>query len=134
MADRIVILFAGRVVREGTVHELTTAGTATTAVTTFGAPPGLDVASLAAAVGLDAAAAETSPGRYLVESPVAGSGPAVTAAIATWLAERGAALTDLTTGRSVVDVYVDAVGSAATDAAGTAPDPPRRGRRSRRTQ
>jgi ABC-2 type transport system ATP-binding protein len=132
LADRIVILSAGRVVREGTAHELTTTGTATTAVTAFGAPPGLDIASLAAAVGHGATAAETSPGRYLVESPAAGSGPAVTAAIATWLAERGAALTDLTTGRSLEDVYFDAVGSAATDAAGTAPDPPRRRRRSGR--
>ena len=131
LADRIVILSAGRVVREGTAHELTTTGTATTAVTAFGAPPGLDVAALAATVGPGTTAAETSPGRYRVESPAAGSGPAVTAAIATWLAERGAALTDLTTGRSLEDVYFDAVSSAA-DAAGTAPEPPRRPRRSRR--
>jgi ABC-2 type transport system ATP-binding protein len=116
LADRIVILSAGRVVREGTAHELTTAGTPTTAVTTFGAPAGLDVASLAADVGRGATAAETSPGRYRVETPAAASGPAVTAAIATWLAERGAVLTDLSTGRSLEDVYFDAVGEAAAAA------------------
>jgi ABC-2 type transport system ATP-binding protein len=132
LADRIVILSAGRVVREGTAHELTTAGAATTAVTTFGAPPGLDVAALATAVGPGATATETSPGRYLVETPAATAGPAVTAAIATWLAERGAALTDLTTGRSLEEVYFDAVGTTA-DPADTTPDPLRRRRRSRRT-
>ena len=116
LADRIVILSSGRIVREGTAHELTTAGTAsTTAVTTFGAPPALDTASLAAAVGLGATATETTPGRYRVEVPSgvdAAAGPVVTAAIATWLAERGATLTDLTTGRSLEDVYFDAVSEA----------------------
>ena len=116
LADRIVILSSGRIVREGTAHELTTAGAAsTTAITTFGAPSGLDTASLADAVGPGATATETTPGRYRVEVPSgvdAASGPVVTAAIATWLAERGAALTDLTTGRSLEDVYFDAVGEA----------------------
>jgi ABC-2 type transport system ATP-binding protein len=115
LADRIVILSAGRIVREGTAYELTTAGAAsTTAVTTFGAPPGLNVASLATAVGPGATVAETSPGRYRVEVPAGSdSAPAVTAAIATRLAELGAALTDLTAGRSLEDVYFDAVGEAA---------------------
>ena len=116
LADRIVILSSGRIVREGTAHELTTAGTASpTAVTTFGAPPALDTASLAAAVGRGATATETTPGRYRVEVPSgvdAAAGPVVTAAIATWLAERGATLTDLTTGRSLEDVYFDAVSEA----------------------
>lgn len=114
LADRIVILASGRVVREGTAHELTTAGAASaTAITTFGAPPGLDTTSLAAAVRPGATATETTPGRYRVEVPSGADAPAapvVTAAIATWLAERGAALTDLTTGRSLEDAYFDAVG------------------------
>jgi ABC-2 type transport system ATP-binding protein len=113
LADRIVILAAGRVVREGTALELTSAGASDAAVTTFGAPPRLDVTALATAVGPGATAAETSPGRYRVAVPAAVSGPAVTAVIATWLAERGAALTDLTAGRTLEDVYFDAVGEAA---------------------
>jgi ABC-2 type transport system ATP-binding protein len=142
LSDRIVILSAGRVVREGTAHELTTAGRDTTAVTTFGAPAGLDVASLSAAVGPGATVVETSTGRYRVEYPVAAgaaAGPAVTAAIATWLAERGAALTDLSTGRSLEDVYFDAVGTATAAAAAAADATPDQGsadpsprRRSRR--
>ncbi len=137
LADRIVILAAGRIVRQGTAHELTSAGTETTAVTTFGAPPGLDVASLAAAVGPAATAAEASAGRYRVEYPVApgaGSGPAVTAAIAAWLAERNAALTDLHTGRSLEDVYFDAVGAAAATGTGAAADDPPSGLPSERTR
>ena len=114
LADRIIILSSGRIVREGTAYELTVAAGATS-VTTFGAPPGLHMASLAAAVGPGATAKETTPGRYRVEVPSgvdAAAGPVVTAAIATWLAERGAGLTDLTTGRSLEDVYFDAVGEA----------------------
>ena len=115
LADRIVILSSGRIVREGTVRELTTAGAGAAFLTTFGAPPGLDTASLATAAAPGATASETTPGRYRVEVPSgvgAAAGPVVTAAIATWLAERGAALTDLTTGRSLEDVYFDAVGGA----------------------
>ena len=56
MADRIVILSAGRVVLEGTPHGLTAgagpaAGGAAAPVVTFGAPPALDVAALADAIG-----------------------------------------------------------------------------------
>ena len=66
--------------------------------------------------------AETAPGRYRVEGAAA-AGPAATAAVATWLAEHGAALTDLTTGRTLEDVYFEAIGAAAADAAGNpAPD------------
>jgi ABC-2 type transport system ATP-binding protein len=125
LADRIVILAAGRIVRQGTAYELTTAGTDTTAITTFGAPPGLDVASLSAAVGRGASASEASPGRYRVEYPVAAGaavGPAVTAAIAAWLAQRDAALTDLNTGRSLEDVYFEAVGAAAASGTDTVGD------------
>ena len=55
MADRIVILSSGRVVLEGTPHDLT-AGASSAAgagrpVVTFGAPPALDTGALAAAVG-----------------------------------------------------------------------------------
>ena len=136
MADRIVILSSGRIVLEGTPRELTAAGGRDTPVITFGAPAGLDTAGLAAAVGAGTTVTETSPGRYRVEGGAA-AGPGGTAAVATWLAGRGAALTDLTAGPSLEDVYFEAVGAAADAAAHPPPeDPaataPRRGRRPRR--
>ncbi len=108
MADRIVILSAGRVVRQGTPHELI--GAAATSGLTFGAPPGLDAVSLAGALGTGAVVTETAPGRYRVDGA---SGPAATAAVANWLAERQADLTDLSRGRNLEDVYFEAVGAAA---------------------
>ena len=57
---------------------------------------------------------ETAPGRYRVEAPGRPT-PAVTAAVATFLAARDATLTDLVAGRSLEDVYFEAVGAAAVD-------------------
>jgi ABC-2 type transport system ATP-binding protein len=108
MADRIVILSSGRVVLEGTPGELTS-GAGSNGVS-FGAPAGLEVGSLAAVSGPGVTVHETAPGRYRIEGA---SGPAATAVLATWLAERDATLTDLVTGRSLEDVYFDAVGAAA---------------------
>jgi ABC-2 type transport system ATP-binding protein len=142
MADRIVILSAGRVVLEGTPHELM-AATSTTRLT-FGAPAGLDTVSLATALGAGARVHERAPGRYDIEGA---SWPEATAALATWLAARQATLTDLVTGRTLEDVYFEAVGSRTAEVgtaevgtaeavgaavgAGAAPDR-RRGRRARR--
>jgi ABC-2 type transport system ATP-binding protein len=126
MADRIVILSAGRVVLEGTPQGLTAA--AAPGIVTFGAPPGLDVTALAAAVGPGTTAAETATGRYRVEASRVET-PAVTAAVANFLAARGATLTDLATGKTLEDVYfetVGAAGEAVPEAA--AGDRPRRGR------
>ncbi len=135
LADRIVILSAGRVALEGTPQDLTAATGRTPAAITFGAPPGLDTASLADAFGAGAAVSvrETAPGRYRVEGESA-AGPAATAAIATWLAERDAALTDLTAGRTLEDVYFDVIGHAVRqpDEGGAQPEGGRRGRRQRR--
>ena len=110
--------------REGTPHGLTTAtgpgGGAPPAVT-FGAPPALDVVALAAAVGPGTVVTETTAGRYRVEAPGVAT-PAVTAAVANFLAARGATLTDLVAGRTLEDVYFETVGAAADqprrDAAG----------------
>jgi ABC-2 type transport system ATP-binding protein len=118
MADRIVILSSGRIVLEGTPAELTersgaggtSAGTTTVA---FGAPASLDTVALAAALGPAASATETAPGRYRVEAAV--PGPALTAAVATYLADHGAALTDLVVGHTLEDVYFAAVGAAAVE-------------------
>jgi ABC-2 type transport system ATP-binding protein len=130
MADRIVILSHGRIVREGTPQELTErtgTGTSTgtgapgshdpTTTVAFGAPPNLDCAALAAALTQATAAteparaSETSPGRYRIEA--AAPGPALAAALATYLAERGTALTDLVVGQTLEDVYFAAVGAGA---------------------
>jgi ABC-2 type transport system ATP-binding protein len=109
MADRIIILAAGHVVLEGTPRTLSAAGSSAPAFT-FGAPAGLDTASLALALGPGAQVREVTVGRYRAEGV---SGPQATAALATWLAERNASLTDLVTGRTLEDVYFDAVGSRA---------------------
>jgi ABC-2 type transport system ATP-binding protein len=127
MADRIVILSAGRVIREGTLEQLLADGGDSHGLT-FGAPPGLDVTSLAAALGAGALVTETAPGRYRIEGA---SGPEATAVLATWLAERGATLTDLATGRSLEDVYFAAVGAAAADQPEATAVPGGRGRRGR---
>jgi ABC-2 type transport system ATP-binding protein len=108
MADRIAILSAGRVVRAGTPQELAAAGGPPGL--SFGAAPGLDTAALAASLGTGAEVAEESTGRYRVRGV---SGPTAVAALTAWLAGRDIALSDLTTGRSLEDVYFEAVGAAA---------------------
>jgi ABC-2 type transport system ATP-binding protein len=123
VADRIVILAKGRIVLEGTPHELSTAGgdPAMTSVT-FGAPPGLDHTALAAVVGARTTVTETPPGRYRVETPDQ-PGPALAAAVTAFLAERGVALTDLVVGRTLEDVYFSAVGPDAATSDDDAPEP-----------
>ena len=65
---------------------------------------------------------ETAPGRYRVEAAAVAT-PAVTAAVANFLAERGATLTDLVAGKTLEDVYFETVGTAAV----TATDEPAEG-------
>jgi ABC-2 type transport system ATP-binding protein len=130
MADRIVILSKGRVVLDGAPSELTAATGAAGLV--FGAPGGLDTASLAVALGPAAGVAEIAAGRYRVTGV---SGPVATAALATWLAQRDATLTDLVTGRTLEEVYFEAVGPVALQEAEPASTDPARGRgRRRRTR
>ena len=74
----------------------------------FGAPPGLDAASLAATIG--AAVTEERPGEYLV---AAEARPATVAAITAWLAERDLPLADLRAGRErLEDVFLRLTGAA----------------------
>ena len=135
VADRIAIMSGGTIVRDGTPRELLAAGRADTgaeAVTlTFGAPPELDALALADAVGTGTVVVETAPGRYRLEAGAAVDSPSATAAVATFLAARGAALTDLVAGRTLEEVYFEAVGAAgaAADTADTADAPPGAARR-----
>jgi ABC-2 type transport system ATP-binding protein len=119
MADRIVIVSSGRVVLEGTPTELSS-GAGSNRVS-FGAPPGLDTAALALQLGPGVSVQETAPGRYRIEGA---SGPAATATLATWLAARDATLSDLVTGRTLEDVYFDAVGAAALQQTESSTDDP----------
>ena len=121
MADRIVILSAGRIVRQGTPQDLTAAAwPGGGGVVTFGAPPALDVVALAAAVGPRTTVSETTAGRYRVEAAEVET-PAVTAAVANFLAAQGATLTDLATGHSLEDVFFEAVEAAAEAGTDEAP-------------
>ena len=129
MADRVVILSSGRIVLEGTPHDLTTGTGADRPVVTFGGPAALDGAALAAAVGAGTVVTETAPGRYRVDAAILPT-PAVTAAIATFLAEHGAILTDLVVGKTLEDVYLETVGATA----GAQDDPLTPARRGRRRQ
>ena len=139
MADRIMILAAGRVVLEGTPQGLTAGppGAGGPRVVTFGAPAALDVVALAAAVGPGTSATETAAGRYRVESSAVET-PALTAAVANFLAARGATLTDLVVGKTLEDIYFETVGAAAATAppetASAGREPGGRGRERRRAR
>lgn len=102
VADRAVIIDHGRLVAAGRVDELT----AGEGVVRFGAPPGIDLGTLGAALGCEVV--EDDPGRYRM----LGAGDAAQVARLTgWLAEHGHALSDLRTGRSLEDVFVELTGT-----------------------
>ncbi len=106
VADRVVIVDHGRLLAEGTPAELMSA-TERTSID-FGAPPGLDVASLSTALG--APVTEVRPGRYSV---AASPSPATVAALTRWLAEHDLALGDLRAGRqSLEDVFLRLTGGS----------------------
>ena len=96
LADHVVIIDRGKVVGAGAPSELITADAADHVL--FGAAPGLDVASLSAAVG--AAVQEVSRGEYRV---AAAPSPATVAAITSWLAEHDLPLADLRAERQRLD-------------------------------
>jgi ABC-2 type transport system ATP-binding protein len=124
MADRIVILSGGHLVREGTLQSLTAATGASGL--RFGASPGLDCVALAAALGAGATVTEVAAGRYQIDGV---AGPAATAALATWLADQHVAMTDLTSGRTLEDVYFEVTGSVESQPDPNSPAASRSGRR-----
>jgi ABC-2 type transport system ATP-binding protein len=100
VADEVVIIDRGRLVAAGSPAALrsTTGGDEIR----FGAPPRLDTAALADALG--AGVREASPGEYVV---AAAPTPAAVAALTAWLAEQDLPLADLRAGRqSLEDVFL----------------------------
>ncbi len=94
LADRVVVMDAGRVVTSGTVAELTHADGLR-----FSAAPGLDLTGLPGA-------RELAPGRYAVAGAVA---PALLAEVTAWCAARGVLAEGLGP-RSLEDVFLDLTG------------------------
>ena len=102
-ADRVVIVDRGRVIAEGPPAELMRSAASGIR---FGAPPGLDVASLGAALG--GPVAEERPGEYVA---AVDPSPANVAAVTSWLAARDLPLADLRAGRqSLEDVFLRLTG------------------------
>ncbi len=117
MADRVLIVRQGRSVFLGSPADLTTGAAGGGPIVSFGARPGLDTAALALALGAEVA--ELRPGRYRVNAE---GTPRLTAALATWLAERGAALSELRAGRTLEEAYLGAIGQPEGGTDGTDPD------------
>ena len=103
LCSRLAIVDHGRMVGYGTPAELT--ATAVTEETRFSAPPDLDRAGLAAALGLDAARVrEPRPGDYVVDVSAT---PALIATLAAWLRDRDVTLGELHAGRgSLEEVFL----------------------------
>ena len=105
LADHVVVIDHGRVLAQGTVASLVASGQdRTLRVETT---PGLDVVALQTALG-GLVVTEPSAGSYTVSGSV---GPDTVAALAAWLAGRGALVTQLTVGRRTLeDVFLDLTG------------------------
>ncbi len=102
IADRVVIVVAGRLVAAGTVEDLTRSSGEDEQVR-FRAPAGLDRESLAGRLG-GVSIAETAPGDYVVATAPT---PRTVAAITAWLADHDLPLADLRAGRQrLEDVYL----------------------------
>ena len=104
LADQVVIVDRGRVVAAGAPAELTAAGPGDEI--RFGAPPGIDLPGLSAALG--ARVSEPAPGEYRV---AAAPTPAAVAGLTAWLAEHELPLADLRAGRQTLeDVFLRLTG------------------------
>ena len=106
MADRLAVIRGGRLLAQGTAAQL--AGLhGGGGVVRFSSRPGLDTAALGLALG--AGVTEEARASYRVDAPAT---PAITATIATWLAERDAELVELRTTASLEETYLSLVGTA----------------------
>jgi ABC-2 type transport system ATP-binding protein len=103
LADRVVMLHAGRIVAEGSPAQLTQAGSA--GQVRFSGPAGLPVADLGAALPAGVQVSETTAGCYLVAGEVT---PALLAGITSWCAARNVLAEGLSVERrSLEDVFLD---------------------------
>ena len=105
LADRVVLLDAGRVVAAGTPAELTGGAGDTLR---FEGPPGLHLAELAGRLPIGVSLVEASPGGYLVtgsvDCPLDGLAVAV---VATWCSEQGLPPRGMAVGsRTLEDVFL----------------------------
>jgi ABC-2 type transport system ATP-binding protein len=99
VADHVVIVDRGRVLSAGSLTDLLAGGGDEIR---FGAPPGLDVAALGAALGHTVT--ERTGGEYVVEGAPT---PATVASLTAWLAANDLPLADLRAGRqSLEDVFL----------------------------
>jgi len=113
LADEVVIIARGRALASGTVAEL--AGTGGGGGIHFGAPPGADLAGLAAALGAEpGSVTEEGSGRYMIRGEAT---PGRIGALAAWLSEHDLPLADLHAGsRSLEEVYLELTrGSVSSD-------------------
>lgn len=124
LADHVVIIDHGRALAEGSPAGLS-AGRGDGSIR-FSTGPGIDVGSLATAVGAGAVVTEDQPGSYRLLPPDSVPGPMAVAALTAWLAQRDLTVGDLRTGHSLEEAYLAIVGSNREPdrpASETAPDP-----------
>jgi ABC-2 type transport system ATP-binding protein len=102
LCDRVGIVDHGRLVACGSPAELMARATADD--TRFSAVPGLDVVSLAQAIGPGTTVVETRPGEYVISDAAT---PELVALLAAWLRDRDVLLRELRAGtRSLEDVFL----------------------------
>ncbi|WP_137812327.1 ABC transporter ATP-binding protein [Gandjariella thermophila] len=107
LADHVVIIDHGRVVAEGTPHELTSAD-ADEQQLRFRATPGLDMTLLRAALPEHCQVHEAAPGAYLVQGRI---DPQVVSTVTAWCAQQGVLAQELQVARrSLEDVFLDLTG------------------------
>jgi ABC-2 type transport system ATP-binding protein len=107
LADAVAILDGGRVIAHGSPAELTGGG-ADADVLRFAGRPGLDIASLRAALPPGCEVAEPVPGGYRVSGEIT---PRLLAAVTAWCAQHGVLPDRITTRRHTLeDVFLDLTG------------------------
>jgi len=106
LADLVVVVDAGRVVVADTPQRLTGAGAEDSV--RFSGPPGLPTTDLVDALPVRTTVSESSPGAYVVRTPVT---PDVLATLAAWCAAHRVLARDLSVGRgSLEDVFLELTG------------------------